>query len=489
MNESRHLAKRAMFVAIRLAVAISATGGITFLCFRLIPVNATTAGFCFLVEVLIIATVWGLIEAMVTSLVAMLCFNFFFFPPVGTLTIADSQNWVALVAFFATSIIAGQLSARAKRRTREAIDHQKEMERLYALSRAILQTAAQAAPAKQIAEQIAQTFRLPGVALYDHARGEIHRAGSEHLTDLEMALRKGNSGYIPVNPTAHIVVSPIRLGGGEIGALAVYGSTLSETALQSVSNLVAIGLDRARAQEVAARAEAARQSQELKSTLMDAVAHEFKTPLTSIKAAASALLSEAVPKLPEHRELLTIIDEDADRLARLVTEAIQMARIEGGTLQLNKGLHAPASLISAALRDMKHITEGRRVEVQIPDSLPLVFVDAELIHLALRQVIDNALKFSSPAGSLTITARSKEDCLVIGVADDGSGIPEREQDKVFEKFYRSPGHHRVTGTGMGLTVAREILRAHGGDISVKSIPGEGSEFSLIIATVSPESPL
>jgi two-component system, OmpR family, sensor histidine kinase KdpD len=488
MNEPRHLAKRAMFVAIRLAVAVSATGGITFLCFRLLPVNATTAGFCFLVEVLIIATVWGLIEAMVTSLVAMLCFNFFFFPPVGTLTIADSQNWVALVAFFATSIIAGQLSARAKRRTREAIDHQKEMERLYALSRAILQTAAHAAPAKQIAEQIVQAFRLPGVALYDHARGEIYRAGSEHLTDLEMALRKGTSGYIPANPTAHIVVSPIRLGD-EIGALAVCGSTLSETALQSVSNLVAVGLDRARAQEAAARAEAARQSQELKSTLMDAVAHEFKTPLTSIKAAASALLSDAVPKLPEHRELLTIIDEDADRLARLVTEAIQMARIEGGTLQLDRGLHTPASLISAALRDMKHITEGRRVEVRIPDSLPLMFVDAELIHLALRQVIDNALKFSSPAGPLTITAYSKEDCLVIGVADEGLGIPEGEQEKIFEKFYRSPGHHRVTGTGMGLTVAREILRAHGGDISVKSVPGEGSEFSLIIPTVSPESPL
>jgi two-component system sensor histidine kinase KdpD len=487
VDGSRQFAKRAVFGAIRLAVAIAATAGITFLCFRLIPVNATTAGFCYLVEVLIIATVWGLREAVVTSLVAMLCFNYFFFPPVGTLTVADSRNWVALFAFLATSLIAGQLSARAKRRTREAIDRKEEMERLYALSRAILQAESQEPPGKRIAEQIVQTFQLPGVALDDHARGDIYFAGSEHLADLERVLRKGADGLIPPGPATPIVVSPVRLGGEEIGALAVWGCTLSETALQSVSNLAAIALDRARAQQVTAQAEAARQSQELKSTLMDALAHEFKTPLTSIKAAATALLSEAVPKLPAHQELLAIIDEDADRLSRLVTEAIQMARIEGGTLQLNRGLHAPAALISAALRDMKHRTEGRRLEMQIPENLPLVFVDAGLVHLALRQVIDNALKFSSPAGPLTIAARAEEGRLVISVADEGPGIPERELGRIFEKFYRSPGHRRVAGTGMGLTVAREILRAHGGDIVVKNLPGTGSEFCLVLATAPPEN--
>jgi two-component system, OmpR family, sensor histidine kinase KdpD len=487
MDGSRQFARRAGFAAIRLAVAIAATAGITLLCFRLIPVNATTAGFGYLVEVLIIATVWGLREAVVTSLVAMLCFNYFFFEPVGTFTISDTHNWVALFAFLATSLIAGQLSAHAKRRTREAIDRKEEMERLYALSRAILQTESHEPPGKQIAEQIVRTFHLPGVALDDHSRGEIHSAGSQNLADLEQVLRKGPEGHLPVGPAAPIVVSPVRLGGEEIGALALSGSTLSETALQSVSNLVAIGLDRARAQQVTARAEAARQSQELKSTLMDALAHEFKTPLTSIKAAATALLSEAAPKLPTHRELLAIIDEDADRLARLVTEAIQMARIEGGTLQLNRGLHDPAALISATLRDMKHLTEGRRVEVQVPENLPPVFVDAGLVQLALRQVIDNALKFSSPAGSLTIAARSEADHLVISVADEGPGIPEREHGRVFEKFYRSPGHYRVAGTGMGLTVAREVLRAHGGDIAVKNLPGRGSEFSLVLALAPPEN--
>jgi two-component system, OmpR family, sensor histidine kinase KdpD len=461
---------------------------VTFAYSRLIHVNATTVGFSYLVAILVIATAGGLLEATVASIVAMLCFNYFFFSPVGTFTVADPQNWVALFAFLATSITASQLSARAKRRTREAVERQREMERLYALSRAILLTDTAQPIAKQIAHEIARTFDFPGVALFDRSTGEIYRAGPEDIPETDDKLREtavqGTQFQDGVPP---VVVTAIRLGGEPIGSLAFRGAILSDTALQSLSNLVAVGLVRVRAQEAANLAKAARQSEELKSTLLDAIAHEFKTPLTSIKAAAGALLAEPPAESPEQRELVTIVDEEADRLARLVTEVIQMARIEGGKLQLNRGLHSASSLVSTALQQMKPLTEEREIRLQLPDKLPLVFVDAELIRLAIRQLIDNALKYSYPSSPITIGVQAGEKGVIVTVRDEGPGIAETEQARIFEKFYRSTkDRHLITGTGMGLTIAREVLRAHGSDVEVRSSPGKGSEFYLSLPVASQE---
>ncbi len=485
---SGRLPGKAGRTALRLTATLGLIAAITFVYSRLITVNATTVGFSYLVAILVVATAWGLLEATVASVVGMLCFNYFFLPPIGTFTIADPQNWVALFAFLATSITASQLSARAKRRTREAVDRQREMERLYALSRAILLTDTTQPAAKQIAHQIAHTFEFPGVAVFDRSSGEIHRAGPEDIPDIDDKLREAAvQGTLFQDGARQVIVTAIRLGGEPIGSLAVSGAFLSDTALQSLSNLVAIGLEKVRGQEAANRAEAARQSEELKSTLLDAIAHEFKTPLTSIKAATTALLSDPATESHGQRELVTIVDEEADRLARLVTEAIQMARIEGGKLQLNRELHSASFLISTTLQQMKPLTEGREVRVLVADDLPSVFVDAELIELAIRQLIDNALKYSPPTTLLAIAARAGESGVILSVRDQGPGIPEGEQSRVFDKFYRSAkDRHQITGTGMGLTIAREILRAHGGDIWVKSGPGQGSEFCLSLPVASQE---
>jgi two-component system sensor histidine kinase KdpD len=465
---------------LRLLAALALILATTFVAFHLFPVNATTAGFCYLVAILVVAARWGLLESTVASVAALLCYNYFFLPPIRTFTIADPQNWVALFAFLATAITASQVSARAKRRTREAVDRRREMERLYALSRAILLTDHRQPVAKQIAKQIAQTFDFPAVALYDRASGEIHHAGPEDLADVDDKLREAAvRGTLFQDESGGKIVTAIRLGGEPIGSLAFSGASLSDAALQSLSNLVAVGLEKARGQEAANRAEAARHSEELKSTLLDAIAHEFKTPLTSIKAATTALLSDFATKLQDQHELVTIIDEEADRLARLVTEATQMARIEGGKFQLNRELHFANTLISAALQQMKPLADSREVKLEFENDLPPLFVDAELIQLAIRQLIDNALKYSPPATSITIGARVSESGVAISVTDQGPGIPPEEQSKIFEKFYRtSHDRHQVTGTGMGLTIAREILRAHGGDTWVKSSPGHGAEFCL-----------
>ena len=341
------LVQKAGLLALRLLLALSFVAAITFVFDRLIHVNSTTVGFFYLVAILVIATAGGLLEAGASSIVAMLCFNFFFLPPVGTFTVADPQNWVALFAFLATALTASQLSDRLKQQRKEALDRQREMERLYALSRAILLTDAAQSTAKQIAHQIAHAFECPAVALYDRNSGEVYVAGPDILPNIELKLRESAIQSSVIRDDADdILITPIRLGGEPIGSLAVKHAFMSDAALQSLLSLVGVGLEKARVQDEVNRAQVARQSEELKSTLLDAIAHEFKTPLTSIKAVTTELLSNPDESLSQQqRGLVTIADEGADRLSRLVTEAIQLARIEGGEFQLNREVHSPSSLL------------------------------------------------------------------------------------------------------------------------------------------------
>lgn len=479
-NPDRLASTRKSFtLVLRVSASLAFIAATTFILFRVVPVNPTTAGFLFLVAILLIATKGGLVESTIASVVAMLCFNFFFLPPIGTLTIADPQNWVALFAFLATSLTASQLSARAKRRAVEAEERRGEVERLYALSRGLLLIDNSQAVAKQIVQQISQTCEIPTVALHVRGTGELYRSGFTEA-DVDVKLRDAavRSAVLKEDGT-NLIVTPIRLGGEPIGSIALTGSALSDAALQSLLNLVAIGLERATSQKAVTQAEVARQSEELKSTLLDAIAHEFKTPLTSIKAVTTDLLSSTPDSLqPHQRELISIADESTDRLSKLVTDAIQLARIEGGTFRLNLGVHFPSSLINAALRQMKSLIEERKIDVNVPDDLPPVRVDSGLIEVVLTHLLDNALKYSPPDNPIRIGARLGEGKVIVYLVDNGKGIGEAEQAQVFEKFYRGRNERHLQGTGMGLAIAREILRAHGEDIALTSTPGQGSEFSF-----------
>ncbi len=465
-------------LVVRIAVVIGILAAITLICFRLVPVNATTAGFAYLVAILFIAARWGLTEALAGSLVAVACFNYYFLPPIRTFTIADPQNWVALIAFLATSITASHFSMQAKKRTLEALDRQREMEKLYALSRSILLIDPSRPVPKQLAMQIAQSFDAASVALLDRESGEFFRAGPDDFPDSDGRLRQAaTEGTLFRDDASRTVITSVRLGAQPIGSLGIHGVELSDSALQGLSNLVAIGLERLRVQEAASKAEAARQSDELKSTLLDALAHEFKTPLTSIKAASTALLSSSALKPDQQRELLSIVDEETDRLSVLVTEAIQMSRIEAGRVVLRRENRSVEDLVESALDKLRPAVEDRKIEVKIAADLPEIVVDAELIEVALRQLIDNALKYSPPGSPVSVAAEANDGRVIISVADHGPGIPEAEQTRIFEKFYRAEAsRHQIPGAGLGLVIAREIIHAHGGEIWVESKVGEGSIF-------------
>jgi two-component system sensor histidine kinase KdpD len=480
MSNTRASGSSVARTALRVSLALLSVAALTFAAFRIIPVNATTAGFLYLVTVLLIARHGGLIESISASFAATACYNFFFLPPILKFTIADPHNWVAIFAFLATAIMVSKLSDTALSQTQAALDRQNEMERLYALSRGILLIENDQSVAKQAARQIAHTFDFTGVSLYERATGEIHRAGNQDLPEWDDRLREvALQGTFLQDPASRTVVTAIRLGADPIASLALRGDLLSDSALQSLANLVAIAMERARALTAANQADVARQSDHLKSTLLDAIAHEFKTPLTSIKAAATALLETSLTANPSQKELVTIVDEEADRLGRLVTEAIQMARIEAGRVFLNPKPEAAANIVAHAIAALTSTIGDRVVRIDVPASLPRVEADAELIELALGLILDNAIKYSPSPSPVTVRAFLANNRLVFAVHSEGPGIPEAEQLKIFTKFYRAPRTSgSVPGTGMGLAIARDIVQAHHGQIWVESSPGQGAEFCI-----------
>jgi two-component system sensor histidine kinase KdpD len=462
--------------ALRLIAAPTIVGLIIALYYYFVPVNNTTVALTLLLAILGISTGWGLLEATIASLVAVLGFNYCFLPPVGTLTVQEPQNWVALIAFLITAVTASQLSVRAKRRTLEAVERRREIEGLYALSQSLLLSGSARTASQDLVSRVVKILGVSTAAFYTEATDEIFRWGPEAPRISDDQLRADVEEPL-VDAEANFAIIPVRLGGQALGNLGLAGPLPSLAVLNAVAYLVAIGIERARALEEGSRSEATRQSEVLKSALLDALAHDFKTPLTSIKAAATSLLGG--DRSPQDRELMTIIDEEADRLNRLVAEVLEMVRIEAGKLHLEKRPHPVAQIIDIALADIRPALRERTVEVRLQNVLPEVEVDFDFVQQVLKQLLDNALKYSSPGSPLTVSARSGDGRIVISVGNQGSGIDEQERPHIFDKFFRAREHRfRVPGTGMGLAIAKGIVEAHGGKIWVTSEPGEGTVFSF-----------
>jgi two-component system, OmpR family, sensor histidine kinase KdpD len=467
--------------ALRSLAGLLGVGAVTLVFSQWIPVNAASAGFLYLILILAVATLWGLSEAAIASVAAVLCYNFYFLPPVGMFTIADPQNWVALFTFLITALVASHFSDRAKKQTMEAKRRQRETERLYALSRAILLTDAAKPVGAQAVQQISQIFEVEAVAIYDSKSGTLLHGGAGEISGVEGLLKQVVLQGAPhLDAEREIEVWPIALGGQPIGSLAAKRIHLSDSAVQALLNLVAIALERVRTEEAANQAEIARKNEEFKSTLLDAIAHEFKTPLTSIKAAASSLLSEEGVFDASQSELITIIDEETDRLSLLVTEAVKMSQIEAGKLKIERQATRVEVIWKAALASLGGRTEDR-IELGETVGLPEVMVDAELMSLALKQLIDNALKYAPPQTLIRIGGEVMEEMLCVRVSDEGPGIPERDREKIFEKYYRRAAvREKVPGSGLGLHIARQIVQAQGGDLWLEGHGGQGSQFCLTL---------
>ena len=443
-----------------------------------IDVNPTTVALTFLIGVLIVSANWGLRPAVFMALLATLAFNYYFLPPVRTLTIADPQNWVALFAFLITAIVASQLAERARREAQRANERRGEAERLYKFSQQLLSSDNVVELLNAIPRYIVESFGVTAAAIALPNRPDIYRSSSAvhalELHDLQLVCMRGEP---MTDPEKHAVFVPLRMGVRVVGSMGISGAQLSRETLDAMSSLIAIAIERAGAVEKLGRAEAARESEQLRSTLLDSVTHEFRTPLTAIKASATSLLSDPELDMAQRLELLTVINEESDRLNRLVGEAAEMAQLDANQFELQLGAHPLQGAVDAALEKARPALGQHPVDVRLPTDLPLVRMDESRITEVITQLLENAAKYSAPESPIQITGEVGNRMLMTSVADRGPGIDDFEQSLIFEKFYRGRDQRlQVQGTGMGLAIAKAIVEAHGGKIGVTSQPGHGSVF-------------
>jgi two-component system, OmpR family, sensor histidine kinase KdpD len=467
---------------LRFAAAFAIIMGISAFYKRVLPVNPTTVALSFLLAILAVSTVWGIAVSVFMSVVAMLAFNYYFLPPIGTFTIADPQNWVALFAFLVVSVLASHLSTRARQQANDASQRRREIERLYAFSQGLLESGNVIQLLNRIPSQIVDIFEVGAAALLLAEKQKIYRSGPViPQLDLETLKAVVIREEPLVDEANSLCFVPVRLGVRPIGSLGISGSTPSRQTLEAIGTLIAVAIERARAIEQLGLTEAAREGERLRTALLDSVTHALRTPLTSIKASVTNLLSNPSVTNLQRQELLTIINEETDRLNRLVGEAGEMARLDAGEVELHLESRPIEDVINAALSQCKVTLGNRVIRVQVPPGMPKVSVDLDRAREALVHLIENANQYSPADRPITITAEAAPDFIVTSVADRGAGIDDLEQNLIFEKFYRGKDQrYLVQGTGMGLPIAKAIIEAHGGTMSLTSQRGQGSVFSFTL---------
>jgi two-component system sensor histidine kinase KdpD len=460
--------------------------------------NEATVALSFLVVVLLVAATARLWVAVTTSLAAMMAFNFFFLPPVGTLMIADPQNWVALVAFLAVSLVASRLSAVARDRTQEAVARRDELGRLFDLSRDVLLiTESQEANAR-LAGFVSRRFDLDyaAICLPHAAEWILFQAGPQELTlderDLSAAFAsvdevresapggRSDASHRVLHVGAHDVhLVPLRLGTKPIGLLAVAGRPLESGTFDALAGLAALAIERAQFLDERKDAELARQSEALKSALLASLGHDLRTPLTAIRVAAGNLQA-SWPSTQQRLEQSEIILAEVDQLTRLFQNILEMARIDAGAITRDMRWVAPSEIVEAARSRVEHALRGRAVNLS-GEADCLVRLDPRLTAAALSHLLENAAQYSPSGSPIDVRASVREDGLTIAVRDYGPGIPAPDLPHVFERFYRGANARpRRSGTGMGLAIAKGMLTVERGQIGVENCADGGARFTMVV---------
>jgi two-component system sensor histidine kinase KdpD len=424
-------------------------------------------GFVLFLIIVVVAIRLGFWQATVTSMVAVGCLDFFFTPPLFSLK-TDAEGLTALAAFESAALVVSRLSAQVQSQALLSNQQRNNMERLYELARNILLVNRHDPTGPQIAGFIQQAIGVDSVALFDSSTLRVCAAGIPQ-PDLEETARNAwlmdkSEDDLPGHTWSRV----LRLGHKGTGAIALRADHLSPIVADAIASIAAIALERSRSLEKETRAEAARQSEQLRTAVLDALAHAFKTPLTTILAASSGLLDAGKLDVQE-AELVTLIDDQAVVLNDLTTRLLQTARLEGAEMHLRREECSLGELIDEVVEPFLTHLHQRPCRIVVPDREIPVSGDNHLIVMALRQLVDNAIKYSDPGTAIAISAEFAgtpgNEEILISVHNEGPAIRPEDRERIFERFYRSPGtEHRAAGTGLGLSITKKIAEAHHGRV-------------------------
>jgi two-component system sensor histidine kinase KdpD len=362
------------------------------------------------------------------------------------------------------------------------------LEVLYSLSRELLQTENVASLLNAIPPAIMLVTRANAVVLYllDGDRRYIAGDLSVVVVD-DIGLRQLSLTLPAPDPFGPEARVPLRVGVRPRGLLLISGVSLSLETLEAIGGLISVSIDRAQALEEVTRGEAAKESERLRSLMIDSITHELRTPLTAIKASATTLLLPFEHSKAEQQELLTVIDEESDRLNRLVSQAVEMAQLDTQEVHMTFAPMLVQEMVEHALETCSSVLVDHELKLTLPP-LPQVVADAEFITKVLCNLLENAAKYSLPRTPIFVSAESRGDSVTVSVADRGIGIDLSEQGLIFERFYRaSVPSQQTSGTGMGLAISRAIIEAHRGTLTVTSQLGEGSVFSFTLPAAITQS--
>jgi two-component system, OmpR family, sensor histidine kinase KdpD len=450
MNPS--IARSAVAVATSLAAVAVVTGAI-FGFRSAVPV--LSLGVLYVFAVLPVAIFWGRTYAVVTAIASMLAFNFFFLPPRHTFRLEDSANWFALAVYLVTAVVVSDLAAHSRRRAAEAEQREQEEALLAELSIALLHGQDVAIELERAAPAIASTLGADRVQVV---------LGQER-------------------PAAEGAAFPLTTGPRRVGTLYVEGPPSANAAvrrfLPALASLLAVAVDREQLEREALQAESLRLSDAMKTAILRAVSHDLRSPLTAIRVAAESLVSPSVHLDEEaRRRQLETVRAESRRLDRLVANLLDLSRLQAGAAAPQRELVSVDELVGRALAEVPR--DADRVEVVLPDEMPLVEVDAVQLERTLVNLLDNALRFTPPDGGVVVEVEGVEGDVAIGVSDDGPGISEGEVDRVFEPFARLGGDDERRGAGLGLAIARGFAESNGGRIQVESEAGKGTRFTVVL---------